>query len=270
MALVARWLPMQQAIISSLYRFGSSPLPAPDGQSMSLEALQRRADQLIATHQVSGGRMYDLCRLGRELLNLLLAERPSPICAALIIHRVFTPIPIGDRATLALYVTNALRSDRLSKLASGALFTLRGALAFEDPEATAEAVRRLDEELGHRTHLSPTGLFVANRVTAPLMQAALEQVTLSQRSAPKHLVILVPLEEEGTPLEVMREHLRLVLRYAADLDDGNLLYRSAVSLLQTRRLSARPSALTMALMPLRALARWVWPPLPIVAPRIRV
>lgn len=260
---------MQHAIISSLYRFGSSPLPAPDGQSMSLEALERQADQLVATHHVSGGRTYDLCRLGRELLTLLLGERPSPICAALIVHRAFTPLPIGDRATLALYVTNALRNDRLSKLASGALFTLRGALAFEDPEMTAEAVGRLDEELQQRTHLSGSGLFVANRVTAPVMQAALEQVSLAKRTLPKHLVILVPPEEEGTALEVMREHLRLVLRYDADLDAGNLLSRSAVSVLQTRRLSARPSVLTMALMPLRSLARLLWPTLPVVAPKLR-
>ena len=260
---------MQHAIISSLYRFGSSPLPAPDGQSMSLEALGRRADQLVATHHVSGGRTYDLCRLGRELLKLLLGERPSPICAALIVHRAFTPLPIGDRATLALYITNALRSDRLSKLASGALFTLRGALAFEDPEMTAEAVGRLDEELKRRTHLSASGLFVANRVTAPVMQAALEQVSLAQRTLPKHLVILVPPEEEGTSVEVMREHLRLVLRYDADLDACNLLSRSAVSVLQTRRLSARPSVLTMALTPLRSLARLLWPTLPVVAPKLR-
>ena len=65
---------MQDAIISSLYRFGASPLPPPDGQTMSLEAIERRADQLVATHHVSGGRMFDLCRLGRDLLHLLLAR----------------------------------------------------------------------------------------------------------------------------------------------------------------------------------------------------
>ena len=114
---------------------------------MSLEAIERRADQLVATHHVSGGRMFDLCRLGRDLLHLLLGERPSPVCAAIIVHRVFAPIPISDRATLALYVTNALRSDRLSAMASGTLLTLRGALAFEDPEVTADALTRLDDEL---------------------------------------------------------------------------------------------------------------------------
>lgn len=254
---------MQRPIMSSLYQVDPSVLETlPEVAYPAVHELEQQAAELVAMHRVRGGRTYDLCRLRRALLNVLFDGRLTPVSAALVLHRVFAPIPIGDRATLALFITNAIRSDRLVNLASGALLTLQRALTYEDPEVSCDALSRLDIELKQRPHFSAgLSLVVTNQVSPQVLRAAHAYVKRTQSDETKHLVILVPPEEERTPLEVMLEHLRLQLRCAESVEIGNFITRGAVRLLPTRGLKAKASFSTMLSHALSHFLLLIWPPL---------
>lgn len=209
---------MPRAIISSLYRVDAAQLecepscPLP----MAVAELSRKAAELIARFRIGSGRTFDLSGLHHELLEILLDGRLSASSAALVVHQVLAPIPIRDRASLALFVTNSLRCDRLPRLAHGTLLTLRRAISLEDDEVTSHALDRLDAELAHRASSlfwSGPVLVVGDRVARGSVDAALAQ--LGSDSA-KHIVVLVPEDEKTTSREVLLEHLRLQVRCVED------------------------------------------------------
>jgi hypothetical protein len=209
---------MPRAIVSSLYRVDTSQLEAePSGPlPMAVADLGARAAGLIAAFRVGNGRTFDLSGLHHELLELLLDGRLSPSSAAVVLHQVLAPIPIGDRASLALFLTHSIREDRLPRLSHATLLSLRRAISFEEADVTSHALQRLDDALAQR----PSSLFwsgrvlvVGDRVSVCSVEAALAQ--LGSDSA-KHIVVVVPEDEKATSREVLLEHLRLQVRFVDD------------------------------------------------------
>ena len=209
---------MPRAIISSLYRVDTAQLESEPPASLPLAVgeLAERAAALIAAYRVGDGRTFDLSGLHHDVLELLLDGRLSPSSAAVVLHQVLAPIPIRDRASLALYVINSIRPDQLGHLAHGTLLTLRRAISLEEAEVTSHALQRLDAQIAQRgSSLFWAGpvLIAGDRVSASIVGAALAQLG---RDAGEHIVVLVPEDEKATSREVLLEHLRLQVRCVED------------------------------------------------------
>ena len=144
---------MPRAIISCLYRVDTAQLESepPGPLPLAVTELSGRAAELIAAFRVGTGRTFDLSGLQHGLLDVLLDGRLSPSSAAVVLHQVLAPIPIRDRASLALFLTNSIRCERLSALAHGTLLTLRRAISLEDDDVTLHALKRIDGVLAQRT-----------------------------------------------------------------------------------------------------------------------
>ncbi len=260
---------MRRALIGCLAGFDASQLEEPSGpRSPTLLELDRVADKIIASTHVGSGRMFDLCRLKRELLNVAFAGRFTPITASLVLHRVLGPVPIADRATLALSLLNAVRDDQFANLTTSALLTLRRALTFEDAAVTGSALTRLDHVLRQRVSVSWSGstLLVADRLTGAHVQAAKAQ--LAGRDS-RHIVVLLTAEEEQTHRDVMLEHVRLQFRCLEDADLARVLTCGTVQLVTVKGLKPAQSfakSVSSALATFgRALLVTLWPPLRVEA-----
>lgn len=251
---------MAHVIISSLYRVNSSQLEnEPAGAlPMAIAELSNKATDLVSRFRIGDSRTFDLSGLHHELLDLLLAGRWSPSSAAVVLHRVLAPIPIRDRASLALFLTNSIRADRLSLLAHGSLLTLRRAIALEDADVGQPALQQLEAALSLRTSsLFWNGpvLIVGDRVSPASLEAAIAQLG---SDSDKHIVMVVPEDEKATSREVLLEHLRLQVRCVDDTQSSSVspfLTSQAVQLLSAARPKSTPNSLYDAVA--RAV-RWVW------------
>lgn len=202
---------MPRAIISCLYRLDPSQLePAPSAPlPMAVSELGRKAAKLIGAFRVGSSRTFDLAGLHHGLLEVLLGGVLSPAGAALVLHQALAPVPIRDRAALALFLTNSIRGDRLAQLAHGTLLTLRRAISLEESDVAQPALERIDAVLARRgSALFWHGgvLVVGDRVPAEKISTAVSK--LGPASA-RHILVLVPDDEKTTSREVLLEHVRL-------------------------------------------------------------
>ncbi|MBS1150299.1 MAG: hypothetical protein H6Q89_1997 [Myxococcaceae bacterium] len=237
---------MPRAIVSCLYRVDPAQLEGepPEPLPIALAELAQQAAALIDSHRVGNGRTFDLSGLHHELLELLLDGRLTPSGAALVLHRVLAPIPIRDRASLALYLANSIRAERLSQLAHGTLLTLRRAILLEDADVSQPALGRLEGALAQRAAAlfwSGPVLVAGDRVAPSSVEAAIAD--LGSGSA-RQIVVLVPEDERTTSREVLLEHLRLQVRCVEDSQGQSVspfLTQGAVRLVPARLGTARLS-----------------------------
>ncbi len=202
----------RETIISTLHRVDASGCETQSPRSLPLQALTRLARHLVSTYRIGSSRTFDLSGLQRELLEVLLDGRLSPVSAALVLHEVLGPLPISDRGTLALFVTNAIRHERLGRLSHGTLLTLRRAVCLEDSELNQEALARLNAVLATRPDaLRWHGqlLLAADRIAPLKVEAAIARQGLATA---KRIILVLPDAEQHTSREVIFEHLRLVVR----------------------------------------------------------
>ena len=244
---------MPRAIISCLYRVDTAQLESepPGPLPLAGTELSGRAAELIAAFRVGTGRTFDLSGLQHGLLDVLLDGRLSPSSAAVVLHQVLAPIPIRDRASLALFLTNSIRCERLSALAHGTLLTLRRAISLEDDDVTLHALKRIDGVLAQRTSSlfwSGPVLVVGDRVAPSSVDAAIAH--LGSDSA-KHIIILVPEDEKTTSREVLLEHLRLQIRCIEDSQAqsvGPFLTAGAVQLFAPEGVRLKPISMLESLV----------------------
>jgi len=205
------WM-QRETVISTLHRVDASGCEVDAPPSLSVEALANLARHLVATYRLGASRTFDLSGLQRELLEVLLDGRLSPVSAALVLHQVLGPLPIHDRATLALFLVNAIRPERLRHLAHGTLLTLRRAVTLEDAALNPEALERINSVLATRqSALRWHGalLLAADRISPAKVEVAISR----QGEAPAPRIVLVlPDVEVRTSREVIFEHLRLQVR----------------------------------------------------------
>lgn len=202
----------RETVISTLHRVDANGSEVDAPQSLSLEALAHLARHLVATYRIGESRCFDLTGLQRELLEVLLDGRLSPVSAALVLHQVLGPLPIHDRATLALFVVNAIRPERLERLSHGTLLTLRRAVTLEDSALNPDALERINQVLATRqSALRWNGslLLCADRISPSKIEVAISR---QGEARAKRIVLVLPDVEVRTSREVIFEHLRLQVR----------------------------------------------------------
>ncbi len=248
-----------KVIPGCLHRYGSAvPEPIPSPHPRTLFELRDLAVRLLAKHQAGGPHTFDLSRLQRALLELILDGPLTPVGVAIVLDGVLAPMDGPSAASLALCLVHALRHERLHRLARGALLVLRDAILLEEAEVGAEVLTRLDAELvarnGGLRALGSVAL-VADQVEGPALEMAIRRARgLTQAM----LLVGVPAEEQRSPREVLLEHVRIQARRSSEVLDWAEIERwvdlGRVHLLTPARLEAeRRTTYSEALR--RALSR---------------
>jgi hypothetical protein len=240
---------MQRATITSQFEAIQAKPP-------SVEELLQTAAQLVERYRLGTSRSFDLTGLHRELIEVLLAGWLSPVSASLVFHHVLGRLPIACRGTLALFLTNSIRSERMTKLAHATLLTLRRSISVEDSEITGDALSRIDAVLSTRgAALRWHGqvLLAADQISASGEEAAVERI---EDTPAARIMVVVPEDESGTSSAAILEHVRIQVRCLAD-ETGEkverLIAANAVQLFQ-------PAALLRMARPVTRLElarRWV-------------
>jgi hypothetical protein len=183
----------RESIISALNRIepleaeGSPPRP------LSLSELEEAAAVLVQRYRLSRTRTFDLTGLQRELLEVLLGGRLTPASAALLLAHALAPVPIAERAALALYLVNAIRGEKIELLSQVSLGVLKRAASFADPDVAQPVIRRLDEELSRRpASFIRRGevLLAADRVSDAQLDALYERLLVRDRQLSQIVVVL--------------------------------------------------------------------------------
>jgi hypothetical protein len=235
----------RETIISTLHRVDASQSEVETPRPLAVEALSHLARHLVSTYRIGESRTFDLSGLQRELLEVLVDGRLSPASAALVLHQVLAPLPISNRGTLALFLTNAIRNERLARLSHGSLLTLRRAVSLEESDLTADPLDRLNGAIATRQaalRWNGAVLLVADRISLPKVEAAIVRIG---EAVAKRILIVLPGDEINTSREVIFEHLRLQVRCGdeSQLAGVNaLLDENAVQLLPETSLHAARKA----------------------------
>ncbi len=208
----------RETVVSALNRIDVQD-PEVAARPLDLGELHAAADALLARYRVAGTRTFDLTGLQRELLELLFSHRLSGASAAVVLARVLGPVPIRERASLALFLVYAIREGRIATLAHGALLALRRAASFSEPDVAAPVLRRLDAELSRREGaLARHGevLLAADRLSGERLEGLRARLAAPKAGELRQVLLVVPEEERAVDEEVLLEHLKLQARFAGD------------------------------------------------------
>ncbi len=252
----------RETVISALNRIDPQELESVPPRPLSLRELEATADELVRRYRVKGCRTFDLSGLQHELLEVLLSGRLSPSSAALVLARALGPVPIAQRASLALFLMNAIREGRIATLAHGALLALRRAASFSEPDVAAPVLRRIDAELSRRpAAFSRRGevLLAADRLPFARLEVLLERVPPREEAPLQKVVLVVPDRERGVSEEVVLAHLLLQARLSEQLaaEVESLAAAGAVVLVDAVTLTprSRPPALVVVRRALQRASR---------------
>jgi len=183
----------RESIISALNRIEPLEAEGLPPRPLSLVELEEAAAVLVRRYRLSRTRTFDLTGLQRELLEVLLGGRLTPASAALLLAHALAPVPIAERAALALYLVNAIRGERLSLLSQVSLGVLKRAASLADPDVAQPVIRRLDEELSRRAaSFVRRGevLLAADRVSDSQLEALFERLLVRDRALSQIVVVL--------------------------------------------------------------------------------
>lgn len=204
----------RESIISALNRIEPLEAEGLPPRPLTLSELEEAAAVLVRRYRCSCTRTFDLTGLQRELLEVLFGGRLTPSSAALVLAYALAPVPIAERAALALYVVNAVRDEKLAQLSQVSLGVLRRAASLADPDIAKPVLRRLDVELSSRAaSFVRRGevLLAADRVSDAQLDALYQRLLVRERPLSQVVVVLND-EERVLGEDVILAHLSLQQR----------------------------------------------------------